>query len=257
MIKLIIKSAITLCLLNSTIAFASLSPLESSNEKQILDVGLIDQDRYPYFINSPRQSSNRGAYIDLLDKIGEVINIEFRYKFLPQPRIRHLMKYQKLDVEPGIDKSWRTELREDENSVYTIPFYESEEVIVYRKASLSSMPTKELDFEALSSCSMSGFNDIDIALQDVDITGESISFKMMELGRCDYTLIPRVVLNAKGLVSDHLGVTATMKTYSLRIRLAKKHEHLVARMNNAISTLIADGYIDKLFSSYIQEGDKL
>lgn len=257
MIKLLIKSAITLCLLNSTITFASLSPPESNNEKQILDVGLIDQDRYPYFINSPRQASNRGAYIDLLNKIGERINIEFRYKFLPQPRIRHLMKYQKLDVEPGIDKSWRTELREDENSVYTIPFYASEEVIVYRKASLNFLPTKQLDFEPLSLCSMSGFNNINISPQDIDLTGETISLKMMELGRCDYVLIPKVVLKAKGKLSDHLTVTETMKTYSLRIRLAKKHEHLLPQMNNVISALIDDGYLDQLFASYTREGEQL
>lgn len=254
--KRLIKSALALYFLHSATSFASVNPPESKSEKQILEVGLINQGRYPYFVNSPRQASNRGIYIDLLNQVGKMTNIEFKYKFLPQPRIRHLMKYQKLDVEPGIDMGWRTEERETENSVYTLPFYESEEVIVYRKTSLSFIPTKELDFEALSSCSMSGFHDMDIALKDVDITAESVSLTMMELGRCDYTLMPKVVLNAKGKLSDHLDITSTIKTYDLRIRLAKKHEHLVPKINQAISTLISDGYIDKLFASYIQEGEE-
>lgn len=252
--NLLKKTVLILWFFPSLTFSAPTDPIMPIEDKYVLEAGFINQDRYPYFVNSPKQSSGRGIYIDFLNKIGDLTNIEFKYKFLPQPRIRHLMKYQKLDVEPGIDENWRMEELEVENSVYTIPFYTSEEVIVYRKSSLDIPASKESDFENLFLCSMSGFNDINASKEDINITGESALIDMMELGRCDYILIPKLILNEKGKLSDSLAVTPTIKTYSLRIRLSKKNEHLVSKMDKAITTLTDEGYVEALFASYIQDG---
>ncbi|RBW65089.1 hypothetical protein DS893_11600 [Vibrionales bacterium C3R12] len=102
-----------------------------SNAETVLNVGLIDQDRSPYFYRSGDNGQIRGAYIDILNIIGEKLDVSFTYKQLPQARIRLYMKNGQLDLEPGIAQDWRLEPGEIKATVYTDTFYRSKEVIVY------------------------------------------------------------------------------------------------------------------------------
>jgi len=234
-----------------------MSSITIARERVVLDVALINEDRYPYFIQPQRGSPENGVYIELLNQIGEMNDIEFKFKFFPQLRVRHLMKYQKVDVEPGIAKEWRTEELEIKNSIYSIPLFKSSEVIIYRKSLFDIPPSKESDFSHLTSCSVLGFHDVNISNIDKDITTEVNSAKMVDMGRCDYMLMPLDITNSANINRDVIGITPTIKQFDLTLRLTKKNANLLPKINQTIQQLVDDGYIEDLFNKYQKYGEDL
>lgn len=75
--------------------------ISAMNSHTNLTVGLISEGRPPYFFVDNGEA--KGVYIDILDKISAETGIYIDYKFLPQARIRHYIKSQFIDIEPGID----------------------------------------------------------------------------------------------------------------------------------------------------------
>lgn len=218
----------------------------------VLSVGLMNQDRFPYFMLPKHSSPPTGMYIDLLEAIGKQAGIQFTYRFLPQTRIRHLMKYQKLDIEPGIAKEWRTEPKEKENSVYSVPFLHSEEVIVYNPLFFKDPPILA-NFSDKTPCSIDGFNDITLSDDheeiDRNVGSEEQSFKMLHLHRCDYALFPKLIAEYHS-EQYQLQQTETIRTFELRLRLSKKNAFLLPQINQSIHYLQSHKKIEAILLHY-------
>ncbi|MEL0606890.1 transporter substrate-binding domain-containing protein [Vibrio splendidus] len=229
--------------------------IQANGDVDVLNVALMNEDRYPYFVKPKLGSPEKGVYIDLLNEIGEMTGIRFQYHFFPQSRVRHLMKYQKMDVEPGIAKEWRTELLELENSVYSIPLYRTSEVVIYRRSHFESPPNTLSAFKTLTSCSVLGFYDVNIGGSDKDSITENNSTKMLEMDRCDYMFMPLVIAEAKEINEQLIGITKPMKHFDLRIRLTKVNEGSLPKINEAIKFLRSQGYITQLFDKYKKLGE--
>ncbi|MCW8331870.1 transporter substrate-binding domain-containing protein [Photobacterium sp. SDRW27] len=233
---------------------AVLSVLISSQacEAVTLKVGLIDHDRPPYFWLPTSDNPPRGAYIDILEYIGQRLDIEFEYQFLPQARIRHYMKNQRLDLEPGIDSGWRTEPGEREASVYTLPLFRSEEVIVYNRSRFSPQP--EIDtFVGARPCKVLGFNNFELSNDRLEIERELLTeaqlFEMLLKGRCDYALFPTDVFSF-ARIDERLAATLPVASYDLRIRLSRQYAYLVPDFNRVINELRGSNQIRVIFEKY-------
>lgn len=220
---------------------------------QELKVGLIAPDRLPYYSYDAR-SNHYGIYIDILEVLFSGTSYALSYEFLPQARLRHWMEHDKLDVEPGIDKTWRQKSKEIENSVYTDVFMSSDEVYVFapgREFDVSD--PRELEVKIL--CSVNGFNlvteaDLDSLLQTVT---EDKLLSMIEKKRCDYALLPWDIVKYWNKTHElTLEVSDVVKTYHLRIRLNKKFASVVPHLNKKIAAMKKNGQLERILNKYRQ-----
>lgn len=220
-----------------------------------LIVGLIDQDRPPYFWKAEKDTRPKGAYIDILERITEKTGIKFEYRFLPQARIRHYMLNEVIDVEPGIAKEWRMEPGEPEASVYTDIFYTSQEVIIYNPKRFKRNDLTPEFFSDLSPCSILGFNNLDLKEGEGHtydkakplITEQQI-LKLIKVGRCDFAVFPLDVIGQE-LKPGELNKTKAVAHYDLRIRLTRKNKYLLPVINGVIEEMQKSGEIKKAISN--------
>ncbi|QFI36734.1 ABC transporter substrate-binding protein [Moritella marina ATCC 15381] len=218
-------------------------PTKASGVANILDVGLMNQGRPPYYSLPTDTEPTKGLYIDILDEIGRKIGIEFRYLFLPQARIRHLMNHYRLDVEPGIAEEWRIEPAELENSIYSRSILTSSEVVVYNPKRVQK-PINRNTFNALTSCSVLGFSKLNLAtgkeVKSQDVLTELQIFKLLQNQRCDFAVFPEDVIASK-LVNSGLMATDSIHVFSLKLRLTNQHLGLLPSINTAIDNMVKSG----------------
>lgn len=224
-----------------------------SSAETVLNVGLIDQDRSPYFYRSGDNGQIRGAYIDILNIIGEKLDVSFTYKQLPQARIRLYMKNGQLDLEPGIAQDWRLEPGEIKATVYTDTFYRSEEVIVYNPKQFKQTKVDISDFDQLIPCSILGFNDFKLINVNTknEIATEKQSIHLLKLNRCDYALFPIDVIKPE-IEQGYLERTKPVAIYNLRFRLAKKYQYLLPEFNRQIKLMTESGEITRIMNEHTE-----
>mgnify|MGYP000067738395 CR=1 FL=1 len=222
------------------------SPYINAHE-ETLSVGFIKTDRLPYFANKSENHPVRGLYVDLLDKISQHTGIKFNYQFLPQARIRLYMRNGLLDVEPGIDSSWRPQPDEVESSVYSIAFMKSKEVIVYNK---NKYPTLPLPKNNLLNCAVVGFANSGFSSES-KLMAEVQILDMIQKNRCDTAIFPIDVLKYH-LTEKYPDIRYTQPVfnYTLRLRLHKSKEHLLDKINNSIQALLDSGEFTQLYNKY-------
>ena len=214
-----------------------------------LDVGLVDADRPPYFVRPNHHTSVSGMYIDILDEIGKQAGITFNYKFLPQKRIRAYMKIGLLDVEPGIAPQWRTNQGEAESTVYSDSLFESPEVLVYNPSKFPIPPSHE-ELMQHKSCTVLGFNSVqETKSKEYALTTEEQIIDLIKLQRCDWAIFPIDVINNDSSFG-RLKYTEPVATYSLSIRLNKKHTPLLEPINEAIREMKQSGKLHAIIHSY-------
>lgn len=223
-----------------------------SVQAEQLRVGLIQEGRKPYFWTD-NQGQHHGLYIEILQRISKKLDQPLVFNYLPQARIRLYMKYDYLDIEPGIAKSWRNEQQEIDNSVYSIPFLISEEVFVYNRNRGPSPQADESKNTHLKYCSMIGFN----KLYDDDnqeVRSEEQLLEMVNLQRCDYILMPKLVFDywAEGRIHS-LATTDVIKTYQLRLRLHKSKANLLPDINILLAKMAAENEIDSLLQTMFKD----
>jgi len=242
---------ILLLLFFMPIFLSSSVTISSAAEKVILNVALIEKGRPPYFWKTGDKF--QGLYIDLLNQIKKETELEFHYIFLPQNRLRQAMVSGNADLEPGIDREWRQLDKEDNNSIYSIPFMISEEVWVYASASALARDKKR-SLEGLTPCNIRGFNllpDQEIATSKIVTNSDETALRLLEIGRCDYTLMPVGVLQYLSMKLDkNFTISKPHHRYQLRLRLHRKHAHLLPLIDGAINKIIKSGYMNSLQKKY-------
>lgn len=236
-------------LLNSVLLLIIISG--NVDAKTMLRVGLIEGERPPYFfkINEVYQ----GIYIDLLNEISAKTSIDFEFVSYPQARLRTLMLTGRLDVEPGIDITWRMKPNEVKRSVYSKAFMRSNESWVMRKDK-RALFRSELDIDqSIKRCGVLGFNlaeDIELNL-DINANNDKHILYLIEKRRCDIALIPDHVLHAQGVYQNNLySIIAASKSYQLRLRFTKEFTALLPRVDSVISNLTNDGTMQKIINKY-------
>ncbi|MEZ8196070.1 substrate-binding periplasmic protein [Vibrio cortegadensis] len=223
-----------------------------------LDVGLIEGGRAPYFMTATDDLPDHGIYVDALREIGAQTGINFQFKYYPQARLRAYMKHGILDIEPGIDPSWRTEQGEESISLYSDVILSSDEVIVYNPKAFISPPSVD-DFKSLQLCTLLGFDlfnqepnaekSHDTSKVKPNVVRENQLLKLVEFGRCDYAIFPIDVISKK-IKQYGLEMTKPVATYQLRIRLHRDRKLYLEAINNAIASMKKSGKLQAIIDSY-------
>lgn len=221
---------------------------------QSLSVGLMNVDRPPYYWKNDA-GEYQGLFIEVLENLSKETGISFSYQALPQARIRLYMTAGKLDVEPGVDSSWRNSKGEPESSVYTDPFMLSEDIFVVSGMKNIEKP-KRSDFAGLKFCSVLGFTKTSFDHKDAtrnrqELLSEMQILEMLDKGRCDYTLLPVEVLNYLQQLSAY-SVTRSdpVALFALRLRLHQRHKKLVPALNTALDKMKQDGRMAAILECY-------
>ena len=235
-------------LLSIIVSSAILFSCNTYAHNETLSVGFIKADRLPYFANKTETQPVRGLYVDLLERISHYSGIKFSYNFTPQARIRLYMKKGLLDVEPGIDKGWRQNPEEIKNSVYSIPFMNSKEVMAYN---IIKFPNFSPSDPNLLNCAVLGFTESNAKNPENRLMTEVQILDMLQKKRCDTATFPIDVLNYH-LTNSHSDVkyTQPLFNYSLRLRLHKSKHHLLDKIDNSIRKLLDSGEFAQLYSKY-------
>ncbi|SIO30105.1 substrate-binding periplasmic protein [Halodesulfovibrio marinisediminis] len=222
-----------------------------SAKAESLIVGVMSADRPPYFWKDD-SGGYRGLYIDLLNELTKETSIHFSYKALPMARIRLYMVAEKIDVEVGVAKRWRKEKAEVENSVYSIPFMKTELVFV-----MHSMPgnlgiTRSTPADGMF-CSILGFSVPKMAGEKDRqyVLSERQLLKMIDKKRCDYTVMQYNIFSHLMRENSYdLVASSSFKTYDVRLRLNKKHEWLLPRINEGLRRMKLNGRLASILKRY-------
>lgn len=228
-----------------------------SAQYNILDVGLMDQGRPPYFSLPTETDPATGLYIDILDAVGRETGVKFRYRFLPQARIRHLMNHYRIDVEPGIAEEWRRDKLELQNSIYTLPILTSSEVIVYHPSNIN-MSRGNRELTEFKPCSILGFADLPVSkgeprnnkqINTQQVLTEPQLLQMIQNRRCDFAIFPEDVIKPK---LSQLGLIATdsVATFDLKLRFTDQHSLLLPKINQVIKNMVDSGELEEIILKY-------
>ena len=224
----------------------------ASSQAVNLQVGLVSPKRIPYYWVDQNTQEVQGLYVDILDKVSELTDIQFDYQFYPQARLRKLVKSGQLDLEPGIDASWRMEEGEAEASVYTDIFMQSNEVYVFAPEHHVKSPNGD-NLKSKVGCGVNGFNFFDNGNRQIEFepTTEQQVLMMVAMGRCHYVLVPEIVAD-HWLTTNPYNITVSedVVSYDLRFRLHKQHHALLDEVNQAINTLKQSGELQALIAKY-------
>lgn len=216
-----------------------------------LKIGLIAPERPPYYFQS-RQGKATGLYIDIIEYVLVDSGYQAKYLFYPQARLRKQMALGLIDIEPGINESWRARPQEVSNSVYTDAFMMSDEVYVFPAKQAFDVEDPQLQ-EVKFQCSVNGFNVIsgtNLASM-LQPTTEFQVLDMLAMARCDYALMPidvvRHYVKKNGKVLD---ISQPQMSFALKLRLNSRWQPLLPHLNRKIEQLITTGTLQQLINKY-------
>ncbi|MGB0894703.1 MAG: substrate-binding periplasmic protein [Parashewanella sp.] len=215
---------------------------------QLFKVGLIENGRSPYF----KQDENgdlSGIYIRLIKEIAKKLNYHVEFHHLPQPRIRLYMEHGELNLEPGISPRWRKRSQEKLSSVYSIPFMESHEVIIHRPNTSIDTTRIPASLQTLKGCSLLGFDQLPGTKKNKLVQTEKQLLKLIDIGRCDYAIMPKRVFHHFDLPEYHLTHTKPILTFKLHLRLHKSQQAIVPKINNIINELKESGRLENIINT--------
>ncbi|UTW57147.1 transporter substrate-binding domain-containing protein [Kordiimonas sp. SCSIO 12603] len=229
--------------------------------EEVLKVGLLTEDRPPFYMASSEKGSLEGIYIDLLNEAFAGTNVRLEFHRLPQTRLRLMMEEGGLDVEPGIDMRWRQRPQEVLGSVYSEPFMEDAEVLLFAKDAYREDYNK-IYMRKLRFCGVRGY-EIPDALKDylpseydsasqLYVLNEVQALRMLEMSRCDYTYISKLLyrfLNIWNAYEIEVHPHA-LQHFQLRFRLNRKHEKLLERINMNLAHMQQSGELQRIMKRY-------
>jgi len=219
---------------------------------KVMDVGLIEQGREPYFTKPEQGVQPEGMYIEIFEAISRQSGIQFRYRFLPQARIRMYLKIGMLDIEPGIDPKWRKEQGEELVSIYSDVLFSSQEVLAYNPSRFSRTPDARSLMADYRPCKLLGFNGIESTDDTHSLTSEEQLLELIRLNRCDWAIFPLDVFNSKSGYQQ-IAHTRPVASYELRLRLHNKDSDYLETINMAIRSMKKSGELASILNRYTGE----
>lgn len=223
----------------------------SGARAEALVVGVMSADRPPYFWKD-KTGGYKGLFVDVLDELTKETDIHFSYKALPKARLRLYMVAGKIDVEMGIAKEWRQKKEELATSVYSIPFMESKEVYVTHSSSEKVDSANDVPLGD-KFCGILGFSmpKGSIGKKRQDFLCETQLIKMIDKRRCDYTVMPYDIYRYLIRGANYsVAASAPISTHAMRVRLHKRNEWLLPRINAALKRIKQSGVLASLLKKY-------
>ncbi len=201
-----------------------------------------------------------GVNIDVFREAAKRAGYGTTYKVLPFKRKIAEFREDKIDVDPGTNPNWRRD--DQEISVYSIPFYESVNVVLVRRGRGLRVESAR-DFAGARLGCLLGYRYTD-GFQEAfaggrvireDVTNHESNIKKLNGKRVDGVIIDKVtglyLIAQLGLNMEEFDIAYTFTTKSvlyMRIHIRKKH--ILPALNAALEAMKAEGAIQKIVEKY-------
>ena len=217
-------------------------------------VGIINHP--PYQMTDSEQFT--GIYIDVFREISKETGDTFIFKFFPVARLKVQFTNGQVDIEPGINPSWRQ--NEPIRGEYTLPFAKSIDIALFNKGDSipingpESLPEKSR-VGVVRGYFYPGFMesfDKGRIIRDISINEFKV-LKKLAVNRYHIAFINKAVArywisNDPTFKNFEIGSTIGVADIMLRVHPSKKQA--VERFNKAIEKLIKNNKIDAIFAKY-------
>ena len=209
----------------------------------------------PYNIDNGKQMS--GIFIDLFAAIGAITGDRFEFHRLPISRGLKAFEQGLIDIEPGIAPVWREHM--PVTGLYSIPFGSSQEVMVFAPGKKFSVKSPK-DLLGKEVGIVRGFHYplFDEVLQQGQIIlwdnqSEWLLLKQLSLGRIDQVVVSLAAIEYFKKIhpewaSLEIGDVIMSNAVSMRVHPSKPD--LLARINQAIEELQANGELQRIYDKY-------
>lgn len=203
-----------------------------------------------------------GITLEILQELSRKTGYKMDVKILPQRRLMREFELQQIDMEPAVSPSWREE--QHDISVYTIPYYETSDVILVGKES-GIAGTAAKDFKGRSlGCGLGyyypeGFQaafESGMIIRDDNPVSE---FNIMKLAqeRLDGIIVDRIqagyMAKVLNLNAEDFKIAYVFRPSKLSLRLHKNKQDLLPILDKALESMKADGTIERIVTKYLQK----
>ena len=228
----------------------------AATPSETLIVGLPEPGRVPFFWIDDA-GAFQGSYIVLLRKIGAMIGVRMDFVMMPQSRLIAGFNAGRLDLEPGIAPSWRPSKEEKAISIYSAPFMEMEDVLVFRQGISSSGIAKGVDLptrlKGLKVGQVRGFF-VPPGLEVMDAMSEEQIAKLIQSGKLDAGLMNRQVAAwYKGKLHYDFSISASFASTPVSFRLRAEKLDLLAPIDKALAELQRRGELERILHGAVDQ----
>lgn len=226
-----------------------LSPAQAAEVN--LRAGVVVDNAGPY--NFTPDSPMAGIYREALEQIGKLSGVRFEIEYYPALRIQQLFEVARLDVEVGVNPSWRT--LSPVGGFYTQPIGTLDYQLCSRAG--SGRPSRSL--EELRGQTVGLLQGQPLVAFEPDLQrngvhyelsqGENEALGKLRLGRLQAVVLERRQIERLGMVPEELRCEpgGMISVQAVMLRVHPQYRHWVPALNRAITQLHANGKLRAIF----------
>lgn len=224
-----------------------------------LTVGISD---WPPWQMSDSEQGYTGIMTDIFQEATNRAGIELKLIHMPNIRRNELCWGKSVDVEMGVSPRWRQKYADV--SVYTVPVFETVNVVVAKKSRFSKTDSLSTFHGSTIGTNLgyfyadgftAAFDKGLIRREDTSKEGPLIMYKLIN-ERVDAIILDKYEalhwFKKLELEKENFEFVYEFKTITdLRIRLHKNKSHLLQKLNQKLIEMKNDGTIQKVLDNYI------
>lgn len=209
----------------------------------------------PY--NYPEGDQRLGIFGELFQLLEEKTAYQFEFVHFPIARAMQEFDKGNLDIDPGVSPNWRTHVRE--SGLFTIAFYRSETVVVFRPGTrVPVYHATDLSGKSVGIVRGYSYPRFDVAfstdtIHRVDALSEDHLIQQLYKGRYDQIFIAiDTMLYYQRTHPEYriFEIGNIIAEEDIMFRVHPKHARLLTQFNQVIKALKKEGAIDAIYNKY-------
>ncbi len=212
----------------------------------------------PYNIrNLDNINGHSGIFVDIFARIEQLSDDKFEFRFYPVSRALREFDHGLVDIEPGINPSWRQHRKQP--GLYSIEYAKSTEVFLFNPGKRVSVKkpiylsgktlgvVRGYVYPMLTEAFDSGL------IKRVDNVSEFYLLKQLAAKRYDQILIgydTALYYKKHHPKYQQFEVGDAVSVLSVHMRVHPSKAHLLERLNPILRQMVANGDIEKIYAKY-------
>jgi ABC-type amino acid transport substrate-binding protein len=202
-----------------------------------------------------------GINVDIFREVATRTGYDMAYRVLPQKRMLVEFRAEQIDIDPATNPMWTSD-DDKAISVFSMPFYESANVVFVRKDSGIRANTVQ-DFRGKTIGCHVGYYYTDGFAEAFasgtmtrdDANSHVSNVKKLNANRVDAVIVDQVtglyLIKQLGLNPEDFEIAYVFEAKSaLSMRIHKNKEHVLSNVNQALQDMKEDGTIQNIIDTY-------
>ena len=220
-----------------------------------LSVALYEGANPPYSVFE--EGKVTGIFVDLFNQLEKLTPYHFEFRGYPFARALHEFDAGRIDIEPGINESWRQHAKV--LGEYSIAYGVSREVIVFQKGQKFPVSSpQDLFGQSVGLVRGYSYPRFDAAfaakkITRIDNLSESLLLRQLLYGRVKQIFIGhRTILFYQKMYPEYrpFDVGDIVGEADVKLRIHPNKSYVMADINSALRQMIEDGSIENIYAKY-------